>query len=176
MDDFSSHELGNIDPLSAQQNSPSVMAMTSLLSPKTRDWTRSPQFCPGSGPFSSISSLRWRSTPITPTDLFGEAKPPRVFDSDNGLYNKIEDEDTPEILKDNPTPITAVKVSSPNKKRVSPPHSRLHELGSSSSAELRSGRKFILRSVPSFPPLTPCIDVKGTTSQLTNDHPDCSNN
>lgn len=60
---------------------------------------------------------------------------------------------------------TPVVVSSPNKKRVSPPHGHIHELGSGSSGGLRSGRKFILKSVPSFPPLTPCIDSRGSTTQ-----------
>ncbi|GER32494.1 tesmin/TSO1-like CXC domain-containing protein, partial [Striga asiatica] len=70
-------------------------------------------------------------------------------------------DDTPEMLKDGFTPVNGVKVCSPNKKRVSPPHVRLHEFsGSSSSVGIRTGRKFILKAVPSFPPLTPCVDSK----------------
>lgn len=169
VDDFSTQGLGDINPFSIQQNPPS-MSMTSVT-PMPRVWTNgsNAQLCTGSGPFSSVNSLRWRSSSITPMVLFGETKLPWITDSENGLYNIIEDDHTPEILKENPIPITAVKVSSPNKKRVSPPHSRLHELGSSSSAGLRSGRKFILKAVPSFPPLTPCIDVKDTISRSTND-------
>lgn len=44
--------------------------------------------------------------------------------------------------------ITAVKVVSPNKKRVSPLH-----IGTSLSPINRSGRKLILKSIRSFPSL-----------------------
>ncbi|TYI39989.1 hypothetical protein ES332_A02G133200v1 [Gossypium tomentosum] len=86
--------------------------------------------------------------------------------ADGGLYDILED-DMPEILKDTSMPIKPVKAGSPNGKRVSPPHN-LHQLGSSSSGPLRSGRKFILKAVPSFPPLTPCIDAKGSCNQSRN--------
>ncbi|CAA0821351.1 Protein tesmin/TSO1-like CXC 2 [Striga hermonthica] len=77
------------------------------------------------------------------------------------LSSGVIQDDTPEMLKDNSTPVNGVKVCSPNKKRVSPPHVRLHEFsGSSSSVGIRTGRKFILKAVPSFPPLTPCVDSK----------------
>ncbi|XP_059640631.1 CRC domain-containing protein TSO1-like [Cornus florida] len=153
------------------------MVMAASTSSKTRDWTNDSraQSCLGSDSFSSASSLRWRSSPITPTTQFEGAKFLQVIDSDNRLYDILED-DMPEILKDTNTPVNAVKVSSPNKKRVSPPHSRLHELGSSSSAGLRSGRKFILQAVPSFPPLTPCIDAKDGTNQNINDSQDFGSN
>ncbi|KAA8521532.1 hypothetical protein F0562_012205 [Nyssa sinensis] len=156
---------------------PPTMAMASLTSTKKRDWENvsRDQLCPGGDHFSSVSSLRWRSSPITPMPQLGSAKLLQVLDSDNKLYDILED-DTPEILKDTSTPLSAMKVSSPNKKRVSPPHGRLHEHGSSSSAGLRSGRKFILQAVPSFPPLTPCIDLKDISNQNINDPQDCSSN
>lgn len=137
---------------------------------KTSDWTKSPQFGPANGPFSSVSNITWRRSPVNLVNLVGETKLPQVFAAGNKLYNKIEDEDTPEILKDSPAPITSVKVSSPNKKRVSPPHICVPELASNSSVGLRSGRKFILKSVPSFPPLIPCTGIKYTTSQPANAH------
>ncbi|CAA0838338.1 Protein tesmin/TSO1-like CXC 2 [Striga hermonthica] len=67
-------------------------------------------------------------------------------------------DDTPEMLKDSPTPVNGVKVCSPNKKRVSPPHRHSNEFGSSLSVGIRTGRKFILKAIPSFPSLTPCMD------------------
>ncbi|KAI3823815.1 hypothetical protein L1987_05258 [Smallanthus sonchifolius] len=107
-----------------------------------------------------LSSLGFHGSSVTPVTLFGGAKP---------SFNIIDD-DTPNILKDSSIrQHNKVKVasSSPNKKRVSPPRIRLHELGSST---LKSGRKFILKAVPSFPPLTPCIDSK----QISN-HPPADN-
>ena len=107
---------------------------------------------------SSANSLRWRRS----STHFDGNKPDEAADFDGGLYS-ILDDDTPEILKEIPMPPTAIKVSSPNKKRVSPPHGQGAELGSSSSAGLRTGRMFILQAVPSFPLLTPCIDSNGAT-------------
>ncbi|CAI8605939.1 unnamed protein product [Vicia faba] len=102
----------------------------------------------------SGGSLRWRgSSPITPSiNLDNE--------SDGKLFDILEDE-TPDILKEASTPTKSVKANSPLQKRVSPPHSHLLRIGSSSSGGgLKSGRKFILQSVPSFPPLTPCADSR----------------
>lgn len=131
-----------------------------------------------SGDLSSVSSLdRCGSSFTTLIGKFGSAK---LFKADfeEKLDNVLEDA-TPEVLQD---PINAEKVSSPNKKRVSPPRIQvsspnkkrvsppricgMRQLGSSfSSAGLKSGRKFILRALPSFPPLTPCIDGKDSSSQ-----------
>ncbi|XP_010259114.1 PREDICTED: CRC domain-containing protein TSO1-like [Nelumbo nucifera] len=63
-------------------------------------------------------------------------------------FQVIPEDDTPEILKGDCSPISGVKMSSPNCKRVSPPHLGL-------SPNRRSGRKLILQSIPSFPSLTP---------------------
>jgi hypothetical protein len=101
----------------------------------------------------SGGSLRWRgSSPITPSANLDD-------ESDGKLFDIIEDE-TPDVLKEASTPIKSVKANSPIQKRVSPPQSHLLRIGSSSSGGLKSGRKFILQSVPSFPPLTPCADSK----------------
>ncbi|KAL6544266.1 hypothetical protein OROGR_010763 [Orobanche gracilis] len=108
-------------------------------------------------------SLGWRGSPSTPVPQFSGTKLLRELE----LSNSVQ-EDTPEILKDSPTPLNGVKVCSPNKKRVSPPHGRPHESGSGSSMGLRTGRKFILKAVPSFPPLTPCIDSRTVSIQQAN--------
>lgn len=165
MDQFSPRHdaLVDICELTPLQN-PS-MTQTTSASSKTRDWTGGSrlQLCPGSGCFSSGRSFRWRSSPITPLTRLHESKN-QGHDTDSGLYDILED-DTPEILKEASTPITSVKASSPNKKRVSPPHKHIQGLWSSSSGGLRSGRKFILKAVPSFPPLTPCIDSKDSRTE-----------
>nr|TKS11057.1 protein tesmin/TSO1-like CXC 2 isoform X2 [Populus alba] len=142
--------------------SPIIMASSSS---KTRDAAIVSQLClyPGSGCISSGGSLQWRSSPITPMTRLGETKT-QALDSGCGLYDILED-DTPEIFKESPTPVTSVKASSPHKKRVSPPRGHFQEFQSISSASLKSGRKFVLKSVPSFPPLTPCIDPKDRTQQ-----------
>lgn len=115
----------------------------------------------------SRSSLVWPGSPVTPMAEFSGSKVLQESEFDFGLSNNMQD-DTPEILKDTPTPINTVKASSPNKKRVSPPHGRPQEFSSSSSTGLRTGRKFILKSVPAFPPLTPCIDSKTPGVQQDN--------
>lgn len=106
---------------------------------------------------SSGTWLVWRGSPITPMAEFSGSKE-AAFDLD---VSEIVVDDTPEIVTDTCTP---VKVSSPNKKRVSP--RRPYERGSSSSAAgIRSGRKYILKAVPSFPPLTPCIRFNASDVQ-----------
>lgn len=154
---------------------PPLTAMASSTSSKTREWINIPQvqLSPGTGYAPSSGPLRWRSPPITPMSRFGGTKSHQGLDPDSGLCDILED-DTPEILKDSATPIKSVKVSSPNQKRVSPPKSHLHELRSSSSGALQIGRKFILEGIPSLPPLTPCIDSKGTTNQKASNFQDNS--
>ncbi|XP_031383265.1 protein tesmin/TSO1-like CXC 2 [Punica granatum] len=73
--------------------------------------------------------------------------PPPKFEKPPPQPN-TEDE-MPEILRGSTTPTASIKTASPNRKRVSPPHG---EFGSSPS--LRSGRRLILQSIPSFPSLT----------------------
>uniref|UniRef100_A0A0A8Z982 Uncharacterized protein n=1 Tax=Arundo donax TaxID=35708 RepID=A0A0A8Z982_ARUDO len=55
---------------------------------------------------------------------------------------------TSETLKGDSSPQTSVKVVSPNKKRISPPR-----IGTGLSPICKSGRKLILKSIPSFPSL-----------------------
>ncbi|XP_057475567.1 protein tesmin/TSO1-like CXC 2 [Actinidia eriantha] len=61
----------------------------------------------------------------------------------------VQEEEMPEILQHNCSPISGIKSSSPNSKRVSPPHC---DFGL--SPHRRSSRKLILQSIPSFPSLT----------------------
>lgn len=58
-------------------------------------------------------------------------------------------ESTSDALKGNSSPQTSVKVVSPNKKRISPPR-----MGTGLSPICKSGRKLILKSIPSFPSLS----------------------
>ncbi|XP_022722031.1 protein tesmin/TSO1-like CXC 2 [Durio zibethinus] len=64
-------------------------------------------------------------------------------------FQTVAEDEMPEILRGNSSPVTAIKTSSPNSKRISPPQC---ELGSTPGR--RSGRKLILQSIPSFPSLT----------------------
>lgn len=172
------YNIGSTDPTSPSYDTgpnlcnlaaPSDTSSMAMTSSKARDWTSVSQveLCPGSDRVSSGDSLRWRNSPVTPITRLGGTKSLQGLDSGGGFSDNLQDE-TPEILKDDSTSRKSVKVSSPNKKRVSPPHhGRIHELGSSSSGGLRSGRKFILKAVPSFPPLTPCIDSKDGNMEKT---------
>lgn len=148
------HVAGNMDDL--------------LGLPKSQDWASSSggQLIPETVHFQSTRPLSWRNLPMN--QLNGsEMNSMELLDSDKKPY--VMADDTPEILKDSSIPQIGVKVSSPNKKRVSPPHRHLNELGSTSSGgSLKTGRKFILRAVPSFPPLTPCTQPKDVAAHSTN--------
>ncbi|KAK1382824.1 CRC domain-containing protein [Heracleum sosnowskyi] len=166
IDGFLPHRHGN-DSLSLHHN-PRLMAVACLPSQTTKVMTNdtSCQLCPESGSFSSLSSRQLCSSPITSVVPFGENKRPNDLDSDSRCYNISEDDDMPEILKEHPISFSEVKVRSPNKKRVSPPHDHFREIRSSSSiTALRGGRRFVLKAVPSFPPLAPCTDGKSSPSK-----------
>ncbi|KAI4337337.1 hypothetical protein L6164_015768 [Bauhinia variegata] len=157
--------VSNAGRFASMSNAPS-RTMDASIPSKTREWTHHPQAQQSHGSSNILSggSLRWRSSPITPMTRLGEIKNLECNESESRLFDILEDE-TPEVLKEASTPRESVKASSPNQKRVSPPKSLARELGSSSSVGLRSGRKFILKAVPSFPPLTPCIDSKGPSHE-----------
>lgn len=123
-----------------------------------------------------ISNNNWNhdARPLVQLPFSSKGKPPRSFlgvGSSSGLYTgqrygkpnilrpqskfekqfqTIPDDDIPEVLRENNSPGSGIKTSSPNSKRVSPPQSNF-----GSSPSLRSGRKLILQSIPSFPSLTP---------------------
>ncbi|KAF8686802.1 hypothetical protein HU200_043412 [Digitaria exilis] len=100
---------------------------------------------------------------------FSSAKPPRPSKARSGnsrssaskanttaqsckpskVAGAVIDEEMPDILKEADSPSSGVKTTSPNGKRVSPPHNAL-----SISPNRKGGRKLILKSIPSFPSLT----------------------
>ncbi|KAG8083742.1 hypothetical protein GUJ93_ZPchr0016g2593 [Zizania palustris] len=119
------------------------------------------ELVPITPPFEVSSSL------LKPPN-FSSAKPPRPTKARTGnlsrssskaaqavhsrKFSKVAetglDEEMPNILRDDASPGSCVKTSSPNGKRVSPPHNAL-----SVSPSQKGGRKLILKSIPSFPSL-----------------------
>ncbi|GAB2269193.1 hypothetical protein Dimus_004122 [Dionaea muscipula] len=89
------------------------------------------------------SSLCWQGLPVTPDTEYCGSR----------ISNEI-----PKMLKDPSTPIKSVKISSPNKKRISPPHINKNQLGSNSLGGLRS-KRLLMQAVP-----PPCINSKQQTS------------
>nr|GME15874.1 CRC domain-containing protein TSO1-like isoform X1 [Ipomoea batatas] len=166
-------EMEDNNSAAANEYSPGEMNQLVVL-PNSQQWVNDSRERLYAGPchLSSTSSFGWRSSPMTPmTQYDGSKEFYESINSGKSSFNAIED-DTPEILKDASTPPGGVKVSSPNKKRVSPPHGRLKDPddGSSSARRLKAGRKYKLGSVPSFPPLTPCFVSKGSSEdQIKND-------
>lgn len=79
---------------------------------------------------------------------FGKLNPPQAK-YEKHMQTAREDE-MPEILQKNGSPIIGVKSVSPNSKRVSPPHCNI-----GLPPAQRSSRKLILQSIPSFPSLNP---------------------
>ncbi|KAM3378887.1 hypothetical protein P3S68_011300 [Capsicum galapagoense] len=142
-----------------------------LALPNSQDWASNSdnQLIPQTVHFQSTPLLCWRNSPMTPMTQFDGSgmNVLELLDSNKKPY--VMEDDTPEILKESSIPQNGVKVNSPNKKRISPPHRHLNELGATSSGGgLKTGRKFILRAVPSFPPLTPCIESKDVAAHSTN--------
>ncbi|CAA6658526.1 unnamed protein product [Spirodela intermedia] len=85
--------------------------------------------------------------------FFSTVKPPRASSIpkptlDEHLQMDSEDE-MPDILSYSLLPASAKNTTSPNRKRISPPHH-----GVNLSPSRKGGRKLILRSIPSLPPLT----------------------
>ncbi|KAE9606468.1 putative transcription factor Tesmin family [Lupinus albus] len=64
-------------------------------------------------------------------------------------FQTVPDDEIPDVLSIDSSPVACIKTSSPNGKRISSPNC---DLGQSSSR--RGGRKLILQSIPSFPSLT----------------------
>ncbi|EPS71871.1 hypothetical protein M569_02894, partial [Genlisea aurea] len=82
-------------------------------------------------PRSSARSIR----------IFGTQTTTSKFDPH---LETVKEDEMPVFLRESSSPGSGVKTLSPNGKRVSPPH----------STGLRSSRKLILQSIPSFPSLT----------------------
>ncbi|GJN24687.1 hypothetical protein PR202_gb12442 [Eleusine coracana subsp. coracana] len=83
-----------------------------------------------------------RSSTSKATETIRSRKVSKVADSGSN-------EEMPHVLRDANSPSNGVKTTSPNGKRVSPPHNAL-----SISPNRKGGRKLILKSIPSFPSLT----------------------
>ncbi|KAK6117194.1 hypothetical protein DH2020_049073 [Rehmannia glutinosa] len=95
--------------------------------------------------FLSIGS----SSGLNARQAFGKPgflQPPPKFDKQ---FETVREDEMPEFLQEGSSPVSGIKLSSPNRKRVSPPRSVEMSPG------LRSSRKLILQSIPSFPSLTP---------------------
>ncbi|KAK6912631.1 CRC domain [Dillenia turbinata] len=156
---------------------PNVQSMPSgfTASPITGDSKSISQavISPGTDDFRPRGLLLWRGSPITPLTDVGVTKFHERLDPKNDVYVMPKD-DTPKMLKQAGTPLKAVKVSSPKRKRVSPPDNHFREFESSSSSGLKSGRKYILQGIPSLPPLTPCIDPKGDRYKRDSQGGSCS--
>jgi len=104
-------------------------------------------------PFSSKGKApRSFVTTISGSALFGSQKlgKPNSLWPQSKHFQTVPDDEMPEILLGDTSPVTCIKTSSPNGKRISSPSC---DLGSSPSR--RGGRKLILQSIPSFPSLTP---------------------
>lgn len=86
-----------------------------------------------------------------PSRLCNTKAPPKtdILLAQFGNYAEmVLGDSTSDSMKGNSSPKTSVKVVSPNKKRVSPPR-----MGTGLSPICKSGRKLILKSIPSFPSL-----------------------
>ncbi|KAG5075097.1 hypothetical protein JHK84_056328 [Glycine max] len=108
------------------------------------------------------------SRSLLPLSFSSKGKPPRSFVttiSSSGLFvsqklgksNAPRSQHQPKCVKplqtvpDDDSPVTCIKTSSPNGKRISSPNC---DVGSSPTTR-RGGRKLILQSISSFPSLTP---------------------
>ncbi|KAL6847241.1 hypothetical protein ACP4OV_023094 [Aristida adscensionis] len=83
-----------------------------------------------------------------PSSSQAPPKPDIMFSPFESYAEMVLGDSTPDIQNGNSSPQTSVKVVSPNKKRVSPPR-----MGTGLSPICKSGRKLILKSIPSFPSL-----------------------
>ncbi|KAL5210454.1 hypothetical protein ABZP36_006077 [Zizania latifolia] len=115
--------------------------------------------------FTTPSTEPRRSLPLPPSECSKPSLPPTrtssqlcsptktdVVRSHFGSYTEMHLGDGPSAMQqqqEDSSCTASVKVMSPNKKRVSPLHT-----GTSLSPMGRSGRKLVLKSIPSFPSLT----------------------
>ncbi|BFG24601.1 hypothetical protein CerSpe_108770 [Prunus speciosa] len=120
------------------------------------------------GAIACIKAPAFSSASSSNSAKISQAQLPSSQLQPSGAHYDIPYDDTPEILKETSNPTKVVKASSPNQKRVSPPQSR-SRLRERSPTGLRSGRKFVLQAMPSFPPLTPHRNSKEGTNEIEND-------
>ncbi|KAF3775035.1 CRC domain-containing protein [Nymphaea thermarum] len=147
-------ELCSLTPLSCPQSTVTVIGSTDRHpNPGTESQYKSALI--------SSRSAGWQDSPITPVHQMGNKKVVLELDPDAGMHG-LMDVETPDILNKTRSPIMVAKAGSPNQKRVSSPRICLSDLArSTTSPGIRSSRKFILQSVPSFPSLTPYCKSKG---------------
>ncbi|KAG8656297.1 hypothetical protein MANES_04G117200v8 [Manihot esculenta] len=165
-------DMSHLTPISHSHSA--AMATSASLSIRDSSKVSQPQPYQESTLQSSAVYLHSHHSPISPTPKLYGSKILSDISSDNHLYDILED-DTPELLKNTLTPTKAVKISSPNQKRVSPPQNRSQEVRSSTSQGLRSARKFVLPAVPSFPPLSPYSKSRDGTQKRNGDSKDDDN-
>ncbi|KAL5541516.1 hypothetical protein UlMin_009226 [Ulmus minor] len=137
-----------------EQNPSSTVAITPLSFSRTL--APLPYSSKGKPPRSSFITVASSSSSLYSSQKNGR---PTILRSQTTKFEKhiqtIPDDEMPEILRVDRSPTTGIKTSSPNSKRISPPHCYGSSLSSSSaSPSRRSGRKLILQSIPSFPSLT----------------------
>lgn len=163
--------INNFTPLSNACSSTMVSSASSIM----RNCTKNSQARLQSSRLqpSGTGQLKRGRSPVIFTPQVFESKGPYQLSSDGASYERTDD-DIPELLKEPSIPPKVVK-GSPNQKRVSPPQSRAEKLRSRSPKGLRSGRKFILQAMPSFPPLSPYSDSKAV-NDTRNDHEGTHNN
>ncbi|KAK7405919.1 hypothetical protein VNO78_07531 [Psophocarpus tetragonolobus] len=144
------------------ETSDKIVAEKSILKTEIRNTEDHPD-C------ASVSTPLRLSRPLLPLPFSSKGKPPRSFvttisssalfatqklGKPNPLWSQakhfqaVPDDEMPDILQGDISPISCIKTS-PNGKRISSPN-----LGSSPNLS-RGGRKLILQSIPSFPSLTP---------------------
>lgn len=166
-------DMSHLTPISHSHSA--AMATSASLSIRDSSKVSQPQPYQESTLQSSAVYLHSHHSPISPTPKLYGSKILSDISSDNHLYDILKEDDTPELLKNTLTPTKAVKISSPNQKRVSPPQNRSQEVRSSTSQGLRSARKFVLPAVPSFPPLSPYSKSRDGTQKSNGDSKDDDN-
>lgn len=164
----------DVSPFSGQQNEISSMSSRPLASRHSCHVGTSIGFRQPAArsPICTSENIHWQTpvnakvTPVTPAlsttacTAGNKLSDGSDFDMQSHDVSDSLEDDTPDILKNNGSPTRGLKASSPNQKRVSPPHNYcpkelMNMRPISSTPGIRSGRKYILQSVPSFPPLTP---------------------
>lgn len=163
----------DVSPFSGQQNEISSMSSRPLASRHSCHVGSSLGFRQPAArsPICTSDNIHWQTpvnakvTPVTPAlsttacTAGNKLSDGSDFDMQSHDVSDSLEDDTPDILKNNGSPTRGLKASSPNQKRVSPPHNycpkEMMNRRPISSPGIRSGRKYILQSVPSFPPLTP---------------------
>ncbi|KAH7857773.1 hypothetical protein Vadar_016344 [Vaccinium darrowii] len=135
----------NVIQNSVEQNLDSTLPATPLQC--GRESVQLPFSSKSKPPRSSFLSIG-SSSSFYGSQRFGK---PNVLQPQPKFEKRIQavpENEMPEILQGNCSPISGIKSASPNSKRVSPPH--CSDFGVSPG---RGSRKLILRSIPSFPSL-----------------------